>query len=289
MQLFVPPDAVAQVAAVVERGLPVSFQGWPVRYGWDDVPVGHRVKVIDIGTWLRGHFGVNPRGGLDALDWLTIPQQQLLGVVGGVVYADPDGELGSVRSAVAWYPDDVWRWMLAAQWRRVGQEEAFVGRAAEVGDALGSQLVASRMVREVMRLAFLQARVYWPYATWFGKAFSELPQVEELLAVLPMAVAATDHASREAALVAAYETVARRHNDSGLTYPVDHRALHYHSRPFRVLLAGRFADACLASVGDPLRRLPLVGSIDQLVDSTDVLSNSDRARRLHGFLAALAG
>jgi hypothetical protein len=35
-----------------------------------------------------------------------------------------------------------------------------------------------------------------------------------------------------------------------------------------------------------LRSLPLVGSIDQFVDSTDVLSFADRARRLSDFYQA---
>ena len=51
--------------------------------------------------------------------------------------------------------------------------------------------------------------------------------------------------------------------------------------------AGRFAAACLESVTDPwLRELPRVGAIDQLVDSTDVLSVGDVAGRTAGFYGA---
>ena len=54
----------------------------------------------------------------------------------------------------------------------------------------------------------------------------------------------------------------------------------FHSRPFRVLGSGRFVDACLERITDPwLRSLPLVGGIDQFVDSTDVLSDPATARR----------
>jgi hypothetical protein len=38
------------------------------------------------------------------------------------------------RGRLAWYPDDVWRHVLACQWKRISQEEAFVGRCGEVGD-----------------------------------------------------------------------------------------------------------------------------------------------------------
>ena len=69
----------------------------------------------------------------------------------------------------------------------------------------------------------------------------------------------------------------------GLTAPVDPALRPYHGRPARVLMADRFADACLATVDDPeLRALPLVGGIDQVVDSTDVLADPAVFRRLAG-------
>lgn len=151
--------------------------------------------------WLIGQLGVDPRDGMDAVDWLAIPQQQLLGVVGGAVYADPDGDLETVRDLLGWYPPDVWLWLLASQWRRIFQEIAFIGRAAEVGDNLGSMIIAGRLVRELMRLCFLQNRTYWPYTKWFGSAFARLPDVDGLKAALDQAVSATDYPTREAGLV----------------------------------------------------------------------------------------
>jgi hypothetical protein len=44
-------------------------------------------------------------------------------------------------------------------------------------------------------------------------------------------------------------------------------------------MAGRFTEACLAT--DPmLCGLPLIGTVDQVVDCTDVLSNPPTCRRL---------
>ena len=83
------------------------------------------------------------------------------------------------------------------------------------------------------------------------------------------------------ALVEAVEAVARRHNAVGITEEVEPTVRFFYARPFRVLGSGRFVDACLAEVSDPwLRSLPLVGAIDQLSDSTDVLSDPARSRRL---------
>ena len=96
----------------------------------------------------------------------------------------------------------------------------------------------------------------------------------------------TRFAEREAGLVDAYEAVARRHNALGVTDPVDPTARLFYGRPFRVLGAERFVDACLAQVTDArLRALPLIGGVDQWSDNTDVRSTPPvfrRARSLYG-------
>ena len=290
MQVFVAESDVVGARAVLEARLPTTFRGWPVRYGWDAVPVQHHVRVATLAGWLTGHLGVDPRAGMTALDWLTIPQQSLLVVTSGPVFADPDGELGRVQVLLAAFPLDVRRWLLGCQWHRIAEEEAFVGRAAQVGDELGARIVAARLVRELMRVGFLLAGAYWPYTKWFGTAFARLPVATALGPPLERALAASSAAEREAALVAAYAAMAQAHNASGLTAPVDPTVRPFHDRPFRVLDAGRFGTACLAAVTDPwLAGLPPVGSVDQVVDSTPVLSSIGTARRLRALYAAPPG
>jgi hypothetical protein len=226
-------------------------------------------------------LGTDPRTAMTTADWLTVSQQALLEVTTGRVHADHDGELARVRALLAHFPPQVRLWLLACQLTRVGQEEAFVGRTAQVGDELGARLLAGRLGRELMRLAFLLAGEYWPYPKWFGTAFARLPVAAALAPALGRAVAATSAVDREDALVMAYETVARAHNGSGLTEPVDPRTRPYFDRPFRVLGAGRFAEACRARVTDTwLRGLPPIGSADQFADSTDGLSAVGVSRRL---------
>ena len=48
---------------------------------------------------------------------------------------------------------------------------AVIGWGSEVlefGDELGSQVVAARLVREIMKLAFLMEKKYAPYSKWLG-------------------------------------------------------------------------------------------------------------------------
>ena len=284
--VFVVATDVAAVRTAIGPGLPATFRGWPVVYGSDRVPFQHHVRVTTLAEWLMGHLGVDPRAGMTAVDWLTIPQQRLLEVTSGPVFADPDGALRGVQRLLAAFPPQVRLWMLGCQWDRLGEEEAFVGRAAQVGDELGARIIAARLVRELMRVGFLVAGAYWPYTKWLGTAFARLSIADELAPLFDDVVAA-GASSREDALVAAFAATARAHNASELTAPVDPTARPFHTRPFRVLGADRFADACRAALTDPsLAALPPVGSVDQVVDSTPVLSSIGTARRLRALYAA---
>lgn len=281
MHVFVGEDDVGDVRSRVDVALPPSFRGWPTRYGWDAVPVQSHVVVRTLAGWLIAHLGFDPRDGVTTLDWLATPQQLLLETVGGRVFHDDLGELTAVRDALAWYPADVWQWMLACQWCRLGQEEPFVGRTAEVDDELGSRVLAARLVRDLMRLCLLIDRRYAPYSKWLGSAFSRLDVAAELGLPLQRALSSPAFPAREDALVEAFEIVARHHNGAAISRFVAPEVSLCFSRPFRVLGSARFVDACLERVEDPwLRELPLFGGIDQMVDSTDILSYVERARRL---------
>jgi hypothetical protein len=66
-----------------------------------------------------------------------------------------------------------------------------------------------------------------------------------------------------------------------LTPPVDPEVRLFYKRPFRVLGGDRFAEACMAAIQDEwLKGQPLMGSVDQFVDSTDVLSSAHRSQLL---------
>ncbi len=287
LTVFVEPHDVEAARTAVDTRLPESFAGQPVQYGWDDWPVQHHVEVTPLTAWLRTRLAIDPCEGMSTLDWLSTPQQRILEVVRGAVFHDGLGALERLRARLAYFPDDVWAWVLACQWQRVWQDEPFTGRTAEVDDELGSRLLAARLVRDVMRLHFLYARRYWPYAKWFGTAYTQLPGAAELLPHLDASVAATDFPARESALTRVYETVARLHNDSGLQVVDDPTVRPFYGRPYLVLASDRFVEACLAAIGDSwLRTVPLVGSVDQFVDSTDVLARPDYAIRLRAMYEA---
>jgi hypothetical protein len=121
------------------------------------------------------------------------------------MFHDGLDRLRATRAALAWYPDDVWLWLLGAQLQRISQEWAFVGRASETGDELGSAIVAARLVRELMRLCFLIERRYAPYSKWMGSAFAQLDVAKEIAGFF-----------REACIASAYDERERRRTRSWL-------------------------------------------------------------------------
>ncbi len=267
------------IAVALASALPDSFLGWPTRFA--DVtaagtPERHWVEVAELGGWLTDRLGFDPRYEVSLLDWLATPTQVLAEVTGGAVFWDGLGApgLNVARAALAWYPDDVWRYVLACQWARIGQEEAFPGRCAEAGDDLGSAVVTARLVRDLMRLTLLMHRSYPPYTKWLGTAFGRLPDPAGLRSQLTAALAAGAWPDRERWLCAAYQSAAAMHNRLGLTGPVDPSTRPFYDRPYHVIGAERFVTPLLTSIeADDIRRLPPTGAVDQFVDSTDAATD----------------
>jgi Domain of unknown function (DUF4037) len=261
--------------------LPASFRGYPAAFPVTREPGGtsrHRVEVAGLGAWLTGQLGFDPLHAVTLPDWLATPAQRLAEVTTGAVFYDGPGDLTRTRTRtrarLAWYPRDVWLYLLACQWQRIGQEEAFPGRCAEADDDLGAAVVTARLARDLMRLWLLMHRRYPSYRKWLGIAFARLPQTAGLSAALAAAISATDSRTREQQLGNAYEAVVTRHNQLGFIPPLDTRTRRFYDRPYQVINATRFTAALREEITDPqIRHLPPIGTIDQFTDSTDAISD----------------
>ncbi|HEX2281860.1 MAG TPA: DUF4037 domain-containing protein [Thermomicrobiales bacterium] len=289
-------DTATHGPAIVEtlrQTLPREIRGYPTNFGptheagvsvlqpVESGPVEHKIEVTTLPRFLQERLGVSSAQELGILDWLTFSEQALLEVTAGALFHDGLGTLAETRGHLAYYPGDIWLHLLAAQWTRISQQEPFVGRTGEVGDERGSALIAADLVRDVMRLGFLMERRYTPYSKWFGSAFARLACAARLSPHLDAVLAARGWHDRQQHLVHAYQVVATMHNDLGITEQLSIQASYFHRRPFLIIEAGRFADAVRDQIKDErVRNLPeAIGSIDQFVDSTDVLSNAMVRRR----------
>lgn len=286
LEIFLAPEDLSRyqekVSELMAHRLPKHFRGFPTHFeppharvrvmAPTDGPVAHRVVVAELGSWCLELLGFDPREPVTTLDWLATPGQRLAEITGGAVFHDGLGELSLVRERLSFYPTDIWRHVLACQWNRISEEEAFVGRAAEAGDERGSRVIAACLVRELMRLCLLLGRRYPPYSKWLGTAFAALPGIS------PMATA-LDGDDRQVALCTAYELAGEWQNRLGLAAPVDATRRPFHDRPYQVIDAGRFAAALRESIGDPaIAALPMAGTIDQISHNPAVLCSPTLCR-----------
>lgn len=297
VQIVLPPDVDARPVLAALGTLPGRYAGLPVSFtsassfdGW----AAGAPAVTSAGALFGARLGFDPAEGITLADWLTTPTQLLATVTAGPVFRDPAHLLTDRRAAVRWYPDDLWRYVLAAGWLRVDQEGPFVGRTGGGGDDLGSAILTARLVRDHVKLAFLVERRWAPYSKWLGRAFSELRIAAELSPFLSAALSATGWREREHQLCDAAAVLIEATNQLGLAPTVDPAPGRFFTRDIRVPPADRLVTALAATVTDPpIRRLidglggrsdqtpRLPGAIDQAVDSVDVLTNP-RLRRASG-------
>lgn len=158
--------------------MPAEIGGFPTRFSHHEDgtlfadasgPI-HRLGVESVQSLLLGRLLIDRIAELTDAVWLSTPMQSLLELTSGEVFVDDDGEVSSVRTALAFYPDHLWRYQLAGMWMRVSQIQPFLGRTAEVGDELGSAQIATSLSRDFMRIALLQSKQYARYSKWLGTA-----------------------------------------------------------------------------------------------------------------------
>jgi hypothetical protein len=280
--------AVPQITGLLERELPESYQGYPVRFPvtFDPSP-GHKVEVATVTGFASSRLGVDPTGGLPVLDWLVLTGQSVLEVIAGQVFTDRTAWLTPVRAVLRWYPPDIERYVLAAAWQRLSQEMPMVGRTAERGDEPGSRLLSARLAGDLMWMAFALSRQWPPYPKWRGTAFQALEIAADLTGPLAAAVTAPGWRGRENGLAQACEVLLSAQRVRGLPAPAP-AVTRFWDRPYRTVDQA-VNKALLADITNPdLTRLPLVGSIEQWVSSADILTSSARRAALRAAYQAWA-
>jgi hypothetical protein len=291
LTVLVEPGLVAALDDYLAERLPGEFAGLPTRFGvtWDPV-ARHRVEVSGVDDFVASRLGAGFSDHADPVDWLTLIGQSVLEVTAGPVFTDSHGRLTQVRSSLDWYPDDVWRYVVAAGWSRVAEELPMVGRTASRGDETGSRIIAGRLAHSVMHLGFLLERRWAPYPKWLGTLFADLPDAHRAGPALAQALAAQIWPDREEALCRAVEIVYGLHRRAGLPGP-DGPLEPFWDRPFRGVRPA-VSQAPLDAVADPdVRRLPAgIGSVEQWVDNPAVLASPRiRAATQAAYRAMMSG
>ena len=277
-----------EIVRTLSEELPHEIHGYPTNFNniWmeavDGGPINHSVNVVTLEAYYQHQLGLDPRNELSVVEWLTTPQQKLCETTGGKVFHDGLGELVAIRDRLHYYPHDLWVYLLACQWQRIGQEAPFMGRCGDVGDEIGSRLLAARLVRDLMNLCFLIERTYAPYTKWFGTAFNRLACAPRIAPMLESALAGDTWKKREQYLSQVYTEVAEMHNALGITPPQPTGVVLFHERPYLVPHSDDFVEALRDAITDEQVKClpPHIGAVDQFVDSTDVLGPTWALARL---------
>lgn len=263
-----PEDPDVQVMSITTRGA-----------------VNHQVHPVTIRDYFMKMLAWDIDKPLDVVDWLTFPSQKLRALTAGAIFHDGEGILTRIRASLASYPYDVWLYMMAAQWHRIGEEEHLMGRAGYVGDELGASVIAGRIIHDVMRLCFLMERDYAPYPKWFGMAFQQLDCASQLSPMLRQMQRAENWEQRQSAYAHVIEFMLDKHNQLHITPSLPVAARKFHHRPFLISDGGAIAEIIQAQITDndllKLRELPTsIGSIDQISDETSLKEFSDWREKL---------
>ncbi len=282
------------------RELPVQFHGYPTNYKphedgtlgmfpIDKPPVKHHISTTTVRDFFLDYLDYDPSGSLMLEHWLSFPEQRLGTIRSGRVFHDDSGELSAIRTSLDYYPHELWLYLMAVAWRRIDQEEPFMGRAGDVGDELGSRLIAARQVNNIVRLCFLMEGQFAPYSKWLGSAFSRLACASKLSPLFEQVWKGDSWEERQNALSSIYVELALQHNDLGLAPPQSPSVSDFHGRPYQVIHSDRFVEALMEAISDEhVAALPKhLGHIDQFVDSIDVLSYPKRFSQIRELIPNL--
>ena len=281
----------SKINQVLRKELPTDIRGFPTNYRTHDDgtavmsseingQINHRVMILAVQPYFRGILHFDPMGAIQPADWVSVPQNNLLMLTAGRVFHDGLNQLELIREKLSYYPRDVWLYLLSAQWQRISQEEHFMGRCGQVSDELGSKLIATRLVHDLMRLCFLIEQKHAPYIKWFGTAFSDLDCASNLKSIFNAVLVASSWEGRQKYLSDAYEFAAEMHNALYITNPLPTSVSPFHKRPFLVIHAEHFAEAIREEIKDEdVLALPKhLGGIDQFVNSTDAMNYNKRIK-----------
>ncbi|WP_433157063.1 DUF4037 domain-containing protein [Kribbella sp. CA-247076] len=267
LSLLVDEAMVDELDAYLAAELPETYAGLPTRFPFTgQTEAIHHVEVSSVEGFVEARLGVDPRRGLSTIDWLTMSGQSVLEVVGGPVFVDLPGEITAVRESLQWYPDDVWRYVVACDWCRLSEEMPLMSRAGDLGDDLGSRVIAARLVDVAIHLAFMIERRWPPYSKWRGTMFARLPCAREVGDALRKTLKADHWRYRQQQLGRALDHLLNRQRAVGLPAPGP-ATVDFWDRPY-LHPNEAIIDELLAGAPDLPRGR---GSVEQRTDNVAVL------------------
>jgi hypothetical protein len=196
----IPQSQREQIQQTVRAKLPASFRGHSLREGHLS---GAGLTLDNLNAFLARTIGIE-RVPETYVEWLQVPEEEIIHVTNGEVWHDPSGQFTAIRQAFqGYYPDPVWRRRIA-HWCRYfsGMGTYALKRAILRGDEFYAATAFGKAIRWGVQLAFLLDRQYFPYDKWLMRFFARLPRLaDSLLPIVEEAVRLTTAWERKLALL----------------------------------------------------------------------------------------
>ncbi len=297
--LFLTDTDYTNLSSSIDRSLrqnlPAICLGYPTNFSKPDKfgirlmelnstgEISHFIEIVTIREYFNNLLGINIYNKLSNIDWLGFPQQILLSIQSGRIFHDQLG-LNDIRGKLNYYPHNIWLYLIASSWQRIGQEEHLAARAWLTGQDIGFSIITSRLVRDIMLIGFLLERKYAPFAKWLEKSFMKLNCAKTLMPYLSKVTSSINSKTRHQNLCRVFESLAPIHNDLSITKPINSECRAWHNRPFKAIHGGQVAEIIADSIDDiemqSIVKKGLIGNMDQISDNTDVLENRFLRREL---------
>ena len=270
LTVLVEANHVTTLADFIEPRLPDEYLGYPTRFAvTHDGEIRHRIDIDTAQQFSTALLGVDATSELSVPEWLSLSGQSILELTAGPLFEDTVGTISAIRDQLRWYPDDLWRYVVATSWARLAEELPLLGRAGMRGNELGSSVIGARLVSIAMQLGFQLERSWAPYSKWFGTAFEALPNASACTPALKATMSAATWQDRQAHIVNACEQLYELQRATELP-TVDCPVIEpFHDRPFQTV-SQKVIDALTTP---PLRGTPIgVGSVDQWTNNVALLT-----------------
>lgn len=283
---------------ILTNRLPYSFKGYSTNWSAPDLKdngtmrliqikdgkINHRVKFHKFASYISTTFGKSTLSNLTDIDWLMWPEQRILEFTSGKIFHDGTGQLKDAREKLSYFPENVWRFKILAEWQKISQLMAFGGRTGSRGDSIGSILINSRIIGYIMRLAFLLEKKYIPYEKWFGLAFKELNIAQKLEPLLKKCLEEKNWRKRGELLCESYLLILDLQKSLNLTPKLELSPIPFFSRDILIIDVNKIIEVLKKTIKHPLSQLKYpIGSIDQFMENANHLDTKtlDNMRSLY--------
>jgi hypothetical protein len=292
MQIFLSEADFKEMKGPVDSclkwNLPFTFKGFPVNFTKpsesdgvqhmnlkEEYPINHLIEIDTVSGYLDKYLGVGTLENLQLKGWLVFTEQNLLELVAGEVFHDGLDELNTMREKLQYLPKDILLFKMAAQWMKISSQQAFIGRCNSIEDFAGMKIVTTQLIKNIMKLCFMMEQKYIPYDKWLGTAFRELEIGKKLQNNIDSVLSENEYCKIERILSEIYLTIADKHNSLKMTPFIKPEVTDFYNRPYKVLFAGKYAEALLGVISsDEIRKLRVeVGGIDQLSEMSDAIED----------------